>query len=101
MDPAASFCPDKADRHQDLAQELTGRPRRFISGPRKEKKETFMFYYKKRGGRNDGRQIAFFVGGKRDTKRRQMMIFNAERQKANRQASLPLQPHFEDEFLRE
>lgn len=29
------------------------------------------------------------------------MIFNAERQKANRQASLPLQPHFEDEFLRE
>lgn len=43
----------------------------------------------------------FFCGRKKGHNVRQMMIFNAERQKAHRQASLPLQPHFEDEFLRE
>lgn len=36
MDLAPSLCPDKADRHQDLAQELTGRPGRFISGKKKK-----------------------------------------------------------------
>lgn len=51
MDPAPSLCPDKADRHQDLAQELTCRPEGFISGTEEKKKKTFMFYYKKRGGK--------------------------------------------------
>lgn len=51
-DGSASFlCPDKADRHQDLAQELTGRPERFISAAGKKRKNPFMFYYKKRGGK--------------------------------------------------
>lgn len=67
MDPTPSLCPDKADRHQDLAQELTCRPERFISGT-EEKKKPSCFIIKREGG-NDGRQIAFFVGGKRDTMR--------------------------------
>lgn len=99
MDLAPSLCPDKADRHQDLAQELTGRPERFISWT--EEKKPSCFIIKREVEKNDGRQIAFFVGGNKGHNARQMMIFNAERQKAHRQASLPLQPHFEDEFLRE
>ncbi len=62
MDLAPWLSPDKADRHQDLAQELT---REIHISQRKKK--TFMFYYKKRGRKKDSRQIAFSVGGKRDT----------------------------------
>lgn len=58
-----------------------------------------MFYYKKRGGKNDSRQIAFFVGGERDTMRGRWWY--SVRGDGNRKVSLPLQPHFEDEFLRE
>lgn len=79
MDLSPLLCPDKADRYQDLMQELTGQPRRFISG----KKNTFMFYYRKRGGENDSRQIALLVGGKKGHNARQMMIFSAQRQKAS------------------
>lgn len=67
----------------------------------RRKKKPSCFIIKREMEKNDGRQIAFFVGGNKGHNARQMMIFNAERQKAHRQASLPLQPHFEDEFLRE
>lgn len=42
-----------------------------------------MFYYRKRGGENDSRQIALLVGGKKGHNARQMMIFSAQRQKAS------------------
>lgn len=102
MDLSPLLCPDKADRYQDLTQELTGQPRRFISGKKKKKPSCFIIE-REEGKMIVGRLLYWWVEKGTQCEADDDIQYAATESVSvvNRQVSLPLQPHFEDEFLRE